>query len=109
MPAAVPIPANATDGLKEYIWKNAAAAALSAAQGAAEEVDHEVIAAVVESARVASESRSAGRLGAIRQPSGEIKISVTELEAGWRSIALENSSAPAAGAEPASQDAQQRT
>ena len=48
------------------------------------EVEYSLVNAVLESTRVASESRTKSKLTAFRHPSGEIQPSGADTESGWK-------------------------
>jgi hypothetical protein len=86
--APLAVPPDIPPPVVQKIWEAAANQALQRAQTAGIEVGYSLVNAVVEGGRVASEYRTDGRISAIRQPTGEIRLTLTETNAGWRSVQI---------------------
>jgi hypothetical protein len=86
-PAPVVIPPNAPPGVAQAVWNGVANQAVQNLTGqTAVEVEYSLVNAVVESVRVASEYRTDGKLIAFRNMNGEVQISATDTQAGWRTV-----------------------
>ena len=84
--APLVIPPNAPPPVVQGLWQAAAQQAMQGLAAAAVEVDYAVVNAVLESVRVASEFRTAGKVSAFRNMNGEIQISGTDTDSGWRRV-----------------------
>lgn len=100
-PAPLVLPPNAPPQLAQQVWQAAAQQAMATLANAAVEVEYSLVNAVLESVRVASEFRTTGTLTPCRNINGEIQLSGTDKESGWKRVA-----APAPPAAPPAQSAQ---
>ena len=87
-PTMLALPANTPAAIAQQVWQAAANQALQNAQAGGVEVPYALVNAVIESTRVASECRTAGKISAWRQPGGEIRLSLTETEVRWMGIPI---------------------
>ena len=85
-PAPVVLPPNAPPQLAQQVWQAAAQQAMQGVANAAVEVGYSLVNAVLESTRFASEFRTSGTLTASRNMNGEIQLSGTDRESGWRRV-----------------------
>lgn len=90
------LPANAPEQLVNQIWNQVGQNALQALGQPAIEVQYEVVNAIVESRRAASEYRTVGNITAARVVGGEVRISATTVRSGWRNVPIQP---PAPGAQ----------
>ena len=86
--APLTLPPDMPAELAMQTYNNVMQAALQSAQANLMEVPFSVISALIESPRIASEFRSAGFVAAYRQPNGEVRLIITETDAGWRGVKL---------------------
>jgi hypothetical protein len=93
-PAPVVVPPNSPPQLVQQVWQAAAQQAMQALTNAGVEVAYSLVNAILESTRVASECRTSGTLTASRNVNGEIQLSGTDRESGWKRVAAPP---PAAG------------
>jgi hypothetical protein len=100
-PAPLSLPANTPPQLAQQVWNQVVQQAMQNAANAGVEVPYSLVNAVIESTRVASEFRTAGRLTAIRTASGEIQIAGVDTESQWRPIAQSSPEAQLVGANAA--------
>ena len=84
--APLVLPQNTPPNVVNQIWNQVAQQALQSLSQPAIEVPYNLVNAVIESPRVASEFRTQGVLTAARVAGGEIQLAVTERESGWRSV-----------------------
>jgi Serine dehydrogenase proteinase len=84
--APLGIPPNTPPELAQQVWQAVAQQAIQAAGAAGVEVPYDVVNAVIESTRVASEYRTAGRLSAFRSSNGQIQLSAVDTESGWKVV-----------------------
>jgi hypothetical protein len=84
--APLVLPPNTPLQLAQQAWGAAMQQAMQASANAAVEVEYELVNAVLESTRVASECRTAGRLTAFRNINGEIQLAGTDRDSGWRRV-----------------------
>ena len=87
-PAPLSLPPNTPPPLAAQIWQQMAQQALQAMAQPAVEVEYTLINALIESTRKASEFKTAGMLSAARIIGGQIQLTATDKEAGWREISL---------------------
>jgi hypothetical protein len=93
------IPPNTPPQVAQQVWQAAVQQAMQSLMNAAVEVDYSFVNALVESTRVASEFRTKGKFTAARNAKGEIQLSGTDTETGWkRAGVLEQTQVPAAAA-----------
>jgi hypothetical protein len=85
-PAPVVLPPNTPPQLAQQIWQTAAQQAMQGLANAAVEVGYSLVNAVLESTRVASEFRTSGTLTASRNINGEIQLSGTDKDSGWKPV-----------------------
>jgi len=95
--APLVIPPNAPPQLAQQVWQAAAQQAMQNLANAAVEVEYSLVNAVLESTRVASEYRTTGKLTAFRNVNGEIQLSGTDTESGWKRADAAPSPPPARG------------
>lgn len=88
-PSPCILPPNAPVQVANQIWQQVAGLAIQSMSQPATEVNYTLINALIESKRKASEYKTTGSLLATRIVSGEIQISATDKETGWRNIPLE--------------------
>ncbi len=84
--APVPLPANAPLGVAQQVWGAVVNQLVQNAANGAVQVSYELIAAVCESTRCASEARAKGTISAWYQAPGEVKVNIVESESGWRKV-----------------------
>jgi hypothetical protein len=90
------LPPNAPQQLVNQIWGQAAQNALNAMAQPALEVPYDLVSAIVESQRLASEFRTKGSISAARVAGGEIKLTATDKEARWAKVPIpQNNGTPA--------------
>ena len=77
------LPANAPDQIAQQVWSQAANQALQNAAHPALEVDYELVNAVLESTRLASEFRTCGTVSAARLRGGDIRVAANVKRQGW--------------------------
>lgn len=82
------LPPNASPQLVQQAWAQAAQQAIQDASQPAVEVDYSLVYAIIESPRLASEFRTSGSLSAMRRASGEVQLSATDTDSGWRNIPI---------------------
>jgi hypothetical protein len=82
------LPPNASPQLVNQIWGQVAQQAVNDMTQPAVEVPYSLVNALIESPRVAREFRTSGALTASRLASGEIRLSATDRESGWRDISI---------------------
>jgi hypothetical protein len=87
-PAPVVLPPNSPPPLVQQVWQAAAQQAMQALTNAGVEIAYSLVNAVLESTRVASEFRTSGTLTASRNLNGEIQLSGTDRESGWKRVAV---------------------
>ncbi len=87
-PAPLVMPANTPPQVAKQLWEQVANQAVQAMSGGAREVEYSIVNALSESLRTASVYRTSGTVSACRFMGGEIKLSATDREAGWRSIRM---------------------
>jgi hypothetical protein len=88
--APLAIPPNTPPQVAQAIWNGVANQAVQNMAGRnAVEVGYSLVNAVIESARVASEYRTKGKLIAFRNVNGEVQLSATDTESGWKPVPLE--------------------
>jgi hypothetical protein len=83
---ALVLPPNAPPQLAQQVWTQVAQQAMQDATQPAVEVDYTLVNAIIESPRLAAEFRTSGSLSAVRLGSGEVQLSATDRESGWRSV-----------------------
>ena len=82
--APIRLPPDTPPGIAQQIWNNVMTQALQNVNAPATRVPFELLAAVCESVRLASECRAKGTLSGSLQPNGEIKLNVLESSGGWK-------------------------
>jgi len=82
--APVSLPSNASPQLVQQVWTAVANQAVQSAAGMGNEVPYSIVNALVESRRRASENRTTGKISAVRQPAGEIRLAIHEVESRWQ-------------------------
>ena len=85
--APVPLPANAPLGVIQQIWGAIANQLVQNAASGAVQVPYEIVAAVCESTRCASEARSKGKISAWYSAPGEVKVGIVETDGGRKKVA----------------------
>lgn len=83
-PGSILLPPNTPPQVVQQIWNAVMQNAVQRGPGI--EVPYLLVNSVVESVRTASENRTIGKMSAVRMPNGEIQLSVTDTESGWRSV-----------------------
>lgn len=86
LPAPVVIPPNTPQQIAQQIWQAAAQQILQNIGAAAVEVEYSLVNAILESKRITWEYRTIGKLSAYRTVKGEIQLSGTDTDAGWRCV-----------------------
>lgn len=86
--APVAIPPNAPQQVANQIWAAVTQAVIAQVAQHAVEVDYSLVNALIESPRRAAECRTKGKLSALRQANGEIKLLGTDYQSGWREVDL---------------------
>lgn len=89
--APVNLPQNAPPQVANQIWNQVAQQILQSLSQPATEVDYDLVNAVVESPRLASEFRTKGALTAARVAGGEIQLAATDRESGWKPVEIPTS------------------
>lgn len=84
--APLVLPPNTPVQLANQVWTQVAQQAVNDMTNPAVEVPYSLVNALIESSRVASEFRTSGTLTATRKVTGEIQMSATDTESGWRAI-----------------------
>lgn len=84
--APLVLPQNTPPQVAQQLWQAAAQQAMQNLANSAVEVEYSLVNAVLESTRVASEYRTSGRLSAFRAPNGEIQLSGTDTDSGWKRV-----------------------
>lgn len=84
--ASVPLPANAPLPVIQQVWGAIANQLVQNATNGAAQVPYEIVAAVCESTRCASEARAKGKISAWYGAPGEVKVSIVETESGWKKL-----------------------
>lgn len=85
------MPSNTPKQLLDQLWNNVATQAINNLSKPAVQVDYQLIHAIIESARLASEYYTQGKISATRLISGEVQVSMLAEEGGWRSSEIDNS------------------
>ena len=88
--APLVLPPNAPPQLANQLWNQVAQQAVQNISHPTVEVDYTLINALIESSRLSAEYRTRGSLSAVRLVSGEIQLSVTDKESGWRKTSIPN-------------------
>jgi hypothetical protein len=91
--APIAVPPNAPQQVVNQIWSAVAQSVIAQMAQHAVEVDYSLVNALIESPRTAAECRTTGKLSALRQPSGEIKLLGTDYQSGWHELDLEAAAA----------------
>jgi hypothetical protein len=85
--APVIVPPNTPPSVAQAIWNGVANQAIQSSLGqSAVEVEYSVVNALVESVRTASEYRTSGKLIAFRNANGEVQLSATDTQSGWKPV-----------------------
>ena len=85
--APVIVPPNTPPQVAQAIWNTVANQAVQNSQGQrAVEVEYSIVNALVESVRAASEYRTNGKLIAFRNAGGEVQLSATDTQSGWKLV-----------------------
>jgi hypothetical protein len=82
--APLVLPPNAPAQMVNQLWGQVAQNAVNALAQPALEVNYSIVNALIESTRSASEYRTGGSLSAARLSSGEVQLSATDKDTGWR-------------------------
>ncbi len=82
-PAPLVLPPNSPQPLVQQVWQAAAQQALQGLSNSAIEIDYQLVNALIESTRAASEFRTVGKISATRNIKGEIQLSAIDLSSGW--------------------------
>jgi hypothetical protein len=85
-PAPLSLPANTPPQLAAQIWQAAANSALQNAANRGVEVEYALVNALLESSRTSAEFRTKGKISAFRNMTGEISISITDSDTGWKRV-----------------------
>ena len=80
------LPPNAPEQLVQQLWSQVANSAIQNISKPAVEVEQELVYAVVESTRRASEYRTSASLTAVRMTAGEIRLNTIQKSAEWVSV-----------------------
>lgn len=80
------LPPNSPPQVAQQVWTQVAQQAIQDASQPAVEADYSLVNAIIESPRLASEFRTSGSLSAVRIGSGEVQLSATDKDSGWRNI-----------------------
>lgn len=80
------LPPNAPEQLVQQLWSQVANSAIQNLSKPAVEVEQELVHAVVESTRRASEYRTSASLTAVRMTAGEIRLNTVQKSAEWVSV-----------------------
>lgn len=86
--APLVLPPNTPPQVVSQVWNQVVQAAFQAMAQPAVEVPYAVVNAMIESARIASEFVTSGRMTAARVAGGEIQLAAVETASGWRSIPI---------------------
>lgn len=85
--APLTLPSNTPQQVAQAVWNGVANQAVQNVTGRnAVEVEYSLVNAVIESVRFASECRTKGKLIAFRNMNGEVQLSATDTESGWKPI-----------------------
>jgi len=84
--APVVLPPNMPPQVAGQVWQAAAQGALQNAANRGIEVEYGLVNALLEGTRVSSEYRTKGKLFAFRNVTGEMSLSVTDTETGWKRL-----------------------
>ncbi len=84
--APLAIPPNTPPQLAQQAFDAALNLALQKSVAGAATVPYELVNALLESPRLASEFRSRGHLTGFRRPDGQIQVTATDTESGWRRV-----------------------
>jgi ClpP class serine protease len=87
-PSPLILPPNAPPQLVGQLWGQVAQNALQALAQPSVEVPFSLINAIIESPRLCSECKSEGTLTAARITGGEIHLTATDRQAGWRKVQI---------------------
>ena len=98
--APLTIPLNTPPQVAQGIWNAVAQQAIQNAAGAAVEVPYALVNAILESTQLASEYVTRGKLSAVRNINGEIQLSGTDTESGWKRVAPATPVAPTTSVTP---------
>lgn len=82
------LPSNTPPQLFNQVWSQVVQEAVNAMAQPALEVPYDLVNAVVESSKLASEFRTKGAISATRIAGGEIKLTATDREAKWSPVPL---------------------
>ena len=86
--APLVLPANTPPNVAQQLWQQAAQQALQNLQGPGIDVAFQLVNAVIESPRLASENRTEGTLSACRKVGGDITVARTDIRAVWRNVPI---------------------
>jgi hypothetical protein len=86
--ASLNLPPNTPPQAADQIWNAVLNQAIQAANGPGVQVEREVLAAVIESPRWASQYRIRRQITAARLPSRDIKVWMTDVESAWEPVPL---------------------
>ena len=86
--APLNIPPNTPPQLAQTLWQQVANTILGNLGTPAMEVDYKLVNAIIESVRLASEHVTIGKLSGSRQANGEIRVSGTNSDSGWKMVDL---------------------
>jgi Serine dehydrogenase proteinase len=82
------LPPNTPQNLASQLWNQVAQQAIQDLNKPPIEVDYALINAIIESARLASEFRTEGKMSGVRVVGGDINLSLLETFTGWRSVQI---------------------
>lgn len=86
--APLVIPPNTPPQAADSLWNAVLTQAMAGAGRPGIEVERELVAAIIESGRCASQHHVRRRISAVRLPSGDIKMSMLDIESGWQTVAI---------------------
>lgn len=84
--APLVLPPNAPPQLVNQLWNQVAQAAMQAMAAPGLEVQYDIVNALVESPRLASEYRTKGTLSASRVAGGDVQLTATDRQARWAQV-----------------------
>jgi ClpP class serine protease len=84
--APLNLPPNIPTQMAQQVWNAEINKALTSANNPGKEVGYSVVNAIIESSRISSEFRTSGKISAVRMPTGEVKVSIVNLEAHWKRV-----------------------
>lgn len=87
-PSPFQLPPNTPPQMAQQLWNQVAQQSVAALSQPGVEVPYDLVKAVVESPRLASELRAQGRISACRQVGGQVALAFTDTDVAWKMVEL---------------------